>query len=73
MPRAPKPDDPEILRWFNATHLPKRLAEISEAFGTLAGICVDQLPNGAERQTALRKLLEAKDAAVRARLSENAP
>lgn len=58
-------DRPAILQFFSTTHLPPRLAEISVPFGELAERVAD-LPRNAESSTALRKLLEAKDAAVRA-------
>ncbi len=55
-----------ILRYFHYAHLPPGLAAISEPFGRLALKIVTELPRNAERSVALRKLLEAKDAAVRA-------
>lgn len=39
---------------------------MSKPFGDLAQQIVDNLPRNPERTVALRKLLEAKDAAVRA-------
>lgn len=57
-----------ILQFFAYAHLPEHLQEISQPFGILAKSIVDQLPRNPERTVALRKLLEAKDAAVRARL-----
>lgn len=63
------PDSPEpILQFFTFSHLPKPLQEVSEPFGTLALTIVAQLPRNQERTVALRKLLESKDAAVRAKL-----
>lgn len=59
---------PPILRFFEADHLPDHLAAVSEPFGVLARDLADNLPPSAELSTALRKLLEAKDAAVRAAL-----
>jgi hypothetical protein len=59
-----------ILQFFTYEHLPAHLAEISSQFGVLARRVVDDLPRNPERTVALRKLLEAKDAAVRARLYE---
>lgn len=57
-----------ILRYFAYTHLPEKLQAVSIRFCDIA-IWVDKtLPQGAEKSTALRKLLEAKDAAVRAAL-----
>lgn len=57
-----------ILQFFTYEHLPPHLQETSKQFGLLAGWIVDHLPRNPERTVALRKLLEAKDAAVRARL-----
>lgn len=59
------PDDP-ILQFFQYNHLPESLRSISRPFGALANNLVVTLPRNAERTVALRKLLEAKDAAVRA-------
>lgn len=56
-----------ILKFFAFTHLPERLQGISFAFASLA-VQVMELPRSAERTVALRKLLEGKDAAVRASL-----
>ena len=42
------------------------LQNVSEPFGLLAQQLVDSLPQNPERTAALRKLLEAKDCAVRA-------
>jgi hypothetical protein len=55
-----------ILQFFAFTHLPPGLAAVSRPFGELAQQIVDTLPRNPERTVALRKLLEAKDAAVRA-------
>ena len=58
-----------ILRYFHYSHLPTQLQAVSKPFCDLARTMVDQLPRNAERSTALRKLLEAKDCAVRALVS----
>ncbi len=58
-------DDP-ILRYFHYSHLPPALQAMSVNFCNMARIVVSNLPRNAERSVALRKLLEAKDAAVRA-------
>lgn len=55
-----------MLRWFAFEHLPEHLRAVSEPFGELACVLVDTLPRSPERTVALRKLLESKDAAVRA-------
>jgi hypothetical protein len=58
-----------ILRYFTHDHLPAGiLRDTSEEFGVLARKVDNSLPAGPETSTALRKLLEAKDAAVRAAL-----
>jgi len=61
-----------ILQAFGFAHLPPHLAAISEPFFALAHKVARDAPDtlfaGAETATALRKLLEAKDAAVRAAL-----
>ncbi|RBP03797.1 hypothetical protein DFR50_14245 [Roseiarcus fermentans] len=60
-------DDP-ILQFFAWSHLPPHLKAVSKPFGDLATSIAETLPDNPERNVALRKLLEAKDAAVRARL-----
>jgi hypothetical protein len=60
-------DDP-ILQFFAYDHLQDHLKEVSKPFGVLAEQLIATLPRNPERLMALRKLLEAKDAAVRARL-----
>lgn len=55
-----------ILRYFHYSHLPAILQNSSRPFCDLARQLVEALPRNAERSVALRKLLEAKDAAVRA-------
>lgn len=57
-----------LLQFFAYDHLPPNLQAISEPFGQLAQRIVMNLPKNPERTTALRKLLEAKDCAVRALL-----
>ena len=58
--------DEPMLQFFAYDHLPERLRDVSEPFGTLAQAIVVTLPRNPERTVALRKLLEAKDCAVRA-------
>jgi hypothetical protein len=57
-----------MIRWFATEHLPLHLAAVSKPFGDLAVSLVETLPRSPERTVALRKLLESKDAAVRASL-----
>lgn len=59
-----------IMQFFTYGHLPPHLAEVSQPFGDLAVRLVETLPRNPERTVALRKLLESKDAAVRARLAK---
>jgi hypothetical protein len=56
-----------ILKFFMCGHLPDGLQRISRPFGEIA-LYIMGLPRSAERTVALRKLLESKDAAVRAAL-----
>ncbi len=62
------PEESPILRYFAYAHLPEKLQNVSAPFWTLAYQLEDTLPKGPEKSTALRKLLEAKDAAVRSAL-----
>ena len=72
------PPTEHILQFFAYEHLPPHLQEVSKPFCRLARQIVEPsevvdgiasrfpLPRNPERTVALRKLLEAKDAAVRA-------
>ena len=57
-----------MLKWFAFDHLPEPLREVSRHFHGLATYVCADIESGPERTVALRKLLEAKDAAVRAKL-----
>ena len=57
-----------ITQFFAYAHLPVDLQAVSARFYDLAQHIITTLPRNPERGVALRKLLEAKDAAVRARL-----
>lgn len=59
-----------IAQFFAWDHLPAHLQEVSRPFGVLALSIIETLPRNPERTVALRKLLEAKDAAVRAKLAK---
>lgn len=59
-----------IMQYFAFAHLPQHLQAVSAAFAALADSLVAELPRNPERTVALRKLLEAKDAAVRAAIPE---
>lgn len=54
-----------IEQFFAYAHLPERLQEVSRPFAEQAQRILT-LPRNPERTVALRKLLESKDAAVRA-------
>ena len=58
-----------ILRYFHFTHLPSHLQVVSIKFFELVCSLIALVPRNAERTVALRKLLEAKDAAVRANVA----
>jgi hypothetical protein len=62
--------DEPIMQFFRYDHLPPHLQAVSAPFGDIARDVVENLPRNPERTVALRKLLEAKDAAVRAVLFE---
>ena len=57
-----------MLQFFKYEHLPEHLQAVSKPFGDLASEIVKTLPKNPERTVALRKLLEAKDCAVRSLL-----
>ena len=57
-----------LMQFFAYAHLPAHLQEVSRPFGELAQLMVDTLPSNPERSAGLRKLLEAKDCLVRAKL-----
>ena len=59
-----------ILKHFNYSHLPESLQEISKPICELAKEMNNKLPDCAEKQAGLRKLLEAKDCFVRANLEK---
>lgn len=64
-------DPPEhIAQFFGYSHLPEHLQAVSKPFWELAGQIINTLPRNPERTVALRKLLESKDAAVRAMLAK---
>lgn len=62
-----------ILEFFSYSHLPDWLQEVSKDFWQLADTTAKRAPDSPETTVALRKLLEAKDAAVRASLSVRPP
>lgn len=54
-----------LLKFFKYDHLPEHLQTVSRPFSELANSLAVSLPRNPERTVALRKLLEAKDCAVR--------
>ena len=57
-----------IMKYFAYEHLPAHLQEVSKPIGDLAQLMDSSITDGAEKSTGLRKLLEAKDCLVRAKL-----
>lgn len=55
-----------LLQFFNYLHLPEHLQAVSQPFCALAHDLENTLPENPEKTVAMRKLLEAKDCAVRA-------
>jgi len=61
-----------IMVFFDYKHLPPHVQRVSKPYGDLAKWIMDNVPNSAERSVSMRKLLEAKDAGVRAYIAGNA-
>lgn len=68
--QLPQDQHDHIMQFFAYDHLPEHLQNISRLFAALAGQVIVMCPRNPERTVALRKLLEAKDAAVRAVLAK---
>jgi hypothetical protein len=62
-----------LLQFFSYGHLRSPMREVSKWFHDLACEVITEVPRNPERTIALRKLLEAKDAAVRACMYESQP
>jgi len=56
------------MRYFNYSHLPEELQQISKEIYLVARYMNNHLSDCAEKTAGLRKLLEAKDCFVRAQL-----
>lgn len=67
MDQAEQKKSSPIMKFFAWKHLPEHLQDVSRDVAGLAEK-MDALPDGAEKSAGLRKLLEAKDCFVRARL-----
>lgn len=59
-----------LLRFFTYQHLDGPLRPISKHCHELAVTMDEALPDGPEKDAGMRKLLEAKDCFVRAKLDE---
>ena len=68
MPEPRHPATEHIRRYFTYGHLPPKLAKVARHFAITADLMIEWLPDGPELTACLRKLLEAKDCAVRAAL-----
>jgi hypothetical protein len=66
--RKEKLMDNPIMKYFEYQHLPEHLQAISKPFCETALWMSKDIPDGPEKSAGLRKLLEAKDCAVRAAL-----
>lgn len=58
------------IKYFSYEHLPAHLQEVSKRVSELAQFMEAELIDGAEKSAGMRKLLEAKDCFVRARLDQ---
>lgn len=58
------------IKYFSYEHLPQNLQEVSKPISDLAKLMEETLPDGAEKSAGMRKLLEAKDCFVRAKLED---
>jgi len=59
-------NEERMMKWFEFEHLSEHFKVVSIKFFELACSLCAMVEAGPERTVALRKLLEAKDAAVRA-------
>ena len=55
-----------LLQFFEYGHLPVHMQDTSRMFHELAHALIAAVPRNPERTMALRRLLEAKDCAIRA-------
>jgi len=60
------PSVAHIMKYFKFEHLPTKLQDVSRPFCELAHVMAYTYPQNPETTAGLRKLLEAKDCAVRA-------
>lgn len=57
-----------VDKYFAYEHLPLHLQDVSKPIAELAKLMNAMLPDGPEKSTGMRKLLECKDCFVRAKL-----
>lgn len=62
-----------IMQYFKSDHLPEKIRETSATCANLAQQMIRSLPDNPEKTVGLRKLLEAKDCFVRAKMAEEKP
>ena len=60
-----------LLKWLRHDHLPPHLQAMMQPIETLAQEMDDTLAEGAEKTAGMRKLVEAKDCFVRARIEQD--
>jgi hypothetical protein len=60
-----QPKEHYLMQFFKYEHLPANLQAVSKPFGELAKQMDETLPDNPEKTAGLRKLMEAKDCAVR--------
>jgi hypothetical protein len=58
----------KLVKWFQSSHLASDLQEAAAPCAELADLMDAVLPESAEKTAGLRKLLEAKDCFVRAKI-----
>jgi hypothetical protein len=57
-----------VDKYFVYDHLPQHLQDVSRPIADLARLMDTTLPDGAEKSAGMRKLLEAKDCFIQAKL-----
>lgn len=60
-----------ILQFFRVDHLPPNMQPMAAAFASMAVAMANVLPDNIEKQVCLRRLMEAKEGAVRALLFQD--
>lgn len=60
-----------LLKWLRHDHLPKHLQAVVEPIDSLAKSLDASLAEGPEKTAGMRKLVEAKDCFVRARIEQD--